>query len=163
MSRSKISLTDLEKVLLRVEKPGRYIGNEYNAVVKDWEDKLSLALVFPDIYEVGMSNLGLKILYHNVNDLDWMVAERSFSPWIDMEEELRENDIPLYSLESYTPLSEFDVVGFSLQYELNYTNVLNAMDLAGIPVKSCDRDKGDPIIIAGGPNTFTPEPLADYI
>ncbi|ACB84121.1 TIGR03960 family B12-binding radical SAM protein [Natranaerobius thermophilus] len=163
MPRKQLSFEDIERILPHIEKPGRYIGNEYNSVVKDWEDKLSLALIFPDVYEVGMSNLGLKILYHHVNKLDWAVAERAFSPWIDMERELRDNEIPLYSLETFTPLSQFDVVGFSLQYELSYSNVLTALDLGDIPVTSIDRGEEDPIVMAGGPNAFSPEPLAEFI
>ncbi len=163
MTTTSITFEELEQILLNVEKPGRYIGNEQNRVVKEWQDKLSLALVFPDIYEIGMSNLGLKILYHNVNKLDWALAERAFTPWVDMEAEMRREGIPLYSLETYTPLKQFDIVGFTLQYELSYTNILNTLDLAGIAVLSSERGEEDPIIIAGGPNAFTPEPLADYI
>ncbi|OWZ83926.1 TIGR03960 family B12-binding radical SAM protein [Natranaerobius trueperi] len=159
----QLTHSDLREILTRVEKPGRYVGNEWNSITKEWGDRFSVALAFPDIYEVGMSNLGLKILYHTINKQDWAVCERVYSPWIDMENELRANDLPLYSLETFTPLNEFDVVGFTLQYELSYTNVLNALDLGKIPVRSSERSEEDPIVIAGGPNAFMPEPLADYI
>ncbi len=160
----QIAREQIQDILRQVEKPGRYTGDEWNVIVKNDDlERMSVALVFPDIYEVGMSNVGLKILYHYINKQDWAAAERVFSPGLDMEEALRARELPLFSLETYTPLKNFDVVGFSLQYELSYTNVLNALDLGGIPVKSEARGQSDPIVIAGGPNAFTPEPLADYI
>jgi radical SAM family uncharacterized protein/radical SAM-linked protein len=146
-----------------VMKPGRYIGNELGATKKDHSGKLKVALAFPDVYEIGMSYLGLAILYHIINQsTDW-VAERVFAPWVDAEEVMRKENIPLFSLESHTPLNEFDVVGFSLTYELNYATVLNMLDLAGIPVYSSERNEEHPLIIAGGPSTMNPEPMADFI
>ncbi|MGB2770641.1 MAG: TIGR03960 family B12-binding radical SAM protein [Candidatus Zixiibacteriota bacterium] len=145
-----------------VMKPGRYIGNELGAVHKDHSGKLSVALAFPDVYEIGMSYLGLAILYHMINKrTDW-VAERVFAPWVDAEEVMRKENLPLFSLETHTPLKEFDVVGFSLTYELNYATVLNMLDLAGIPIYSSQRNEDHPLIIAGGPSTMNPEPMADF-
>jgi radical SAM family uncharacterized protein len=154
----------VNEILLKVSKPVRYIGNEYNAVYKDHKDvDVSFALAFPDVYEIGMSHLGLKILYHVLNDREDVVCERVFAPWVDMEELMRERKIPLFSLESTTPLADFDIVGFTLQYEMSYTNILNMLDLAGIPLKHEERDNTHPLIIAGGPCAFSPEPLADFI
>jgi radical SAM family uncharacterized protein/radical SAM-linked protein len=145
-----------------VMKPGRYVGNELHAVHKDHQGKLKIALAFPDVYEIGMSYHGLAILYHIINrHPDW-VAERVFAPWVDAEENMRKEDIPLFSLESHTPLGEFDVVGFSLAYELNYTNVLNMLDLARTPLWSAERSEQHALIIAGGPCTLNPEPVADF-
>jgi radical SAM family uncharacterized protein/radical SAM-linked protein len=145
-----------------VMKPGRYVGNELGAVHKDHSGKLGVALAFPDVYEIGMSYLGLAILYHMVNKRPDWVAERVFAPWVDAEEVMRKEDISLVSLESHTPLKEFDVVGFSLTYELNYATVLNMLDLAGIPVYAGERNGDHPLIIAGGPSTMNPEPMADF-
>lgn len=154
----------LDNVLKKVEKPARYIGNELNSVKKDLENiNTRFAFAFPDIYDVGMSHLGLHILYNLLNDEKDIYCERVFSPWIDMEEEMRKNNIPLYSLETKTPIKEFDFVGFTLQYEMSYTNILNMLDLADIPLLSRDRGEKDPIIIAGGPCAYNPEPLADII
>ena len=145
-----------------VMKPGRYIGNELGAIQKDHSGRLRVALAFPDVYEIGMSYLGLAILYHMINKrTDW-VAERVFAPWVDAEEVMRKENLPLFSLESHTPLKEFDVVGFSLTYELNYATVLNMLDLAGIPAYSSQRNEHYPLIIAGGPSTMNPEPMADF-
>ncbi|MEC9488134.1 MAG: TIGR03960 family B12-binding radical SAM protein [Halanaerobium sp.] len=156
--------TWLEDILVDVEKPTRYLGNELNAVVKDHVAvDLRVALVFPDLYEIGMSHLGLKILYHFINRREDILAERAYSPWVDMEEKMRQDGIPLFSLETKTPLSEFDIVAFTLQYELSYSNILNALELAGIPLLSSQRDGGHPLIIAGGPNAFNPEPLAGFM
>lgn len=152
------------EVLPRVSKPLRYVGNELNAVKKDWESvKLRTAFAFPDVYEVGMSHLGLRILYHLVNDQADYLMERVFAPWTDLEKELRERKIPLFSLESYRPLREFDCIGFTLQYEMSYTNIINMLDLAGIPLESAERDGDFPLIIAGGPCAYNPEPLACFI
>jgi len=152
-----------EDILMQVIKPARYLGNEWNAVKKDFDSRqLKLCLCFPDAYEVGMSHLGLKILYHLLNEQDGVLCERSFAPWFDMEELMRKEGLALFSLESRHPLSEFDVVGFSLQYEMSYTNVLNMLDLAGIPLKSKDRTQKDPLVIGGGPCVFNPEPVADF-
>ncbi len=143
-------------------KPGRYVGNELGSIRKDHEGKLKVALAFPDVYEIGMSYLGLAILYHIINQREDWVAERAFAPWVDAEEIMRKEGIPLFSLETHTPLNEFDVVGFSLTYELNYANVLNMLDLAGIPVWSSQRGKEYPLIVAGGPSTLNPEPMAEF-
>jgi len=146
-----------------ISRPSRYLGNEFNSVLKDpARTEVAIALAFPDVYEVGMSHLGLKILYNILNDYDWLAAERVFSPWLDLEKELRRRKIPLCSLESDRPLSSFDVVGFSLQYELSYTNVLNMLDLAGLPLLAAERDEKNPLIIAGGPACFNPEPIAEF-
>ncbi len=153
-----------EEILLNVQKPARYIGCELNSVKKNWEKiRTKIALVFPDIYEVGMSHLGLKILYHLLNDKVDVLCERAFSVGVDFEKILREKNIPLYSLESYRPLSDFDILGFSLSYELTYTNVLNILDLAKIPLFSKDREEKFPLIIAGGECSFNPEPLSHFI
>lgn len=154
----------LRKILPLVTRPARYTGGELNAVVKDW-DKVSVTMLFafPDVYEVGMSHLGGRILYHIVNSQPDMLMERTFAPWPDMEDKMREEGIPLYSLESFRPAADFDIIGFSLQYELSYSNVLNMLDLAGIPLLSAQRGEYHPLVIAGGPNTFNPEPMADFI
>jgi radical SAM family uncharacterized protein/radical SAM-linked protein len=152
--------------LSKVEKPSRYVGGEYQEVRKDPAGVAArVCLVFPDVYEIGMSHLGTKILYGVLNRADDIACERAFSPWLDCEAELRARGLPLVTLESATPLAAFDVIGFSLQYELTYTNVLNALDLAGIPLRSADRDSGDagPLIICGGPTATHPEPLAPFI
>ncbi|PIP06625.1 MAG: B12-binding domain-containing radical SAM protein, partial [Syntrophobacterales bacterium CG23_combo_of_CG06-09_8_20_14_all_48_27] len=153
-----------EEILLSVEKPSRYLGQEVNVSRKDRQTcKLSFALTFPDTYEVGMSHLGLQILYAILNSLPSVVAQRCYAPWPDMEQQMRKNNIPLSSLESRTPLSAFDIVGFSLQYELSYTNVLNMLELGGIPLKRKDRREEHPIIIAGGPCAFNPAPMSAFI
>ncbi len=155
---------DVEKILLKVQKPGRYTGGEINSVIKD-KSKVDLrfAFCFPDTYEIGMSHLGMKILYSQFNSYDNIWCERVFAPWIDMEELMRKNNIPLYALESGDPLTEFDFIGFTLQYELSYTNVLNMLSLAGIPLLSKDRNDLHNIVVAGGTCTSNPEPLADFI
>ncbi len=154
----------LDRILLKVQKPGRYVGGELNSIVKDW-DKVAtkVAFVFPDIYDIGVSNVGLKILYDQVNQRDDALAERAYSPWLDMEALMREYEIPLYTLESKRPLACFDLIGFSLPYETLYTNALNVLDLAGIPVRSEARDESHPIIIAGGHSTMNPEPMHAFI
>lgn len=158
----KISLED--RILLNVEKPARYTGGEWNMVIKDPEDvDVRFAFCFPDVYEVGMSHLGMKILYHVLNKRQDTYCERVFAPWVDMEAVMREKGIPLFALETKDAIRDFDMVGFTLQYEMSYTNVLNMLDLAGIPLLSGDRKKGDPFVIAGGPCTCNPEPLADFI
>ena len=155
---------NLERCLLQVEKPGRYVGGEYNSVVKDWDSAdIKVALAFPDIYDLGMSNLGIMNLYNQVNLQENMLAERVFSPWLDMEAIMRRQGIPLYSLESKRPVSEFDLLGISLPYEQLYTNALNLIDLAGLPILSRDRDERYPLVIAGGHACFNPEPMADFI
>jgi radical SAM family uncharacterized protein len=154
----------LERVLLTVQKPGRYTGGELNQIVKNWEDvSTRVALVFPDIYDIGVPNLGLAILYDELNQRADVVAERAYCPWTDMESVMRSKGIPLYSLETKHALSAFDIIGFSLPYESLYSNVLNALDLAGIPVFSRDRTENHPLIIAGGHAAFNPEPMADFL
>jgi len=154
----------LDKVLKRVEKPARYIGLEENSHNKDLNNsKVKFVFAFPDVYEVGMSHLGLHILYNLINDEDDYVCERTFAPWFDMEAHMRENNIELFSLESKEEVKNFDILGFTLQYELSYTNILNMLDLASIPIYSKDRDERYPIVIAGGPCAFNPEPLSDFI
>lgn len=154
----------LDRILLKVQKPGRYVGGELNSVQKDWNAvQTRVAFVFPDIYDIGVSNVGLKILYDQVNQREDALAERVYVPWYDMETLMREHGIPLYTLESKRPLACFDLIGFSLPYETLYTNTLNALDLAGIPVRSIDRDETHPIIIAGGHSTMNPEPMHTFI
>lgn len=153
-----------QNLLPKITKPTRYIGNEWNEIKKDWEEcTVKFAFLFPDVYEVGMSHLGLRILYHVVNNHPRFLMERAFAPWVDMENLMRENDLPLFSLESYKPVRDFDVVGFTLQYEMSYTNIINMLDLGGIPIKTQDRSEDDPLVMAGGPCAFNPEPLADFI
>lgn len=154
----------LDSILPTVEKPARYTGGEWNSIRKPAEEiRTRIALCFPDTYEIGMSHLGLKILYGLLNKFEGWAAERVYAPWPDMEERLRERRIPLLSLESYTPLRDFDVVGFSLQYELTYTNVLTMLDLGGIPLRTRERTLADPLVIAGGPTVYSSEPIADFI
>ena len=154
---------EIEKFLLKVQKPGRYTGGELNSVVKD-KSKVDIryAFCFPDTYEIGMSHLGMKILYSLVNAREDAWCERVFAPWVDMEEVMRENNIPLYALESGDAIKDFDVLGFTMQYELSYTNVLNMLDLAGLPVRSKDRTSLTPIVIAGGACVCNSEPMAEF-
>lgn len=154
----------LEKILPLVQKPARYTGGELNSVIKDKNAvNIRYAFCFPDNYEIGMSHLGMKILYSALNEMEDVWCERVFAPWPDMEEQLRQNGIPLYALESGDPIGEFDFIAFTLQYELCYTNVLNMLDLAGLPVRAADRKELAPIVVAGGPCACNPEPLADFI
>ncbi len=147
-----------------VNKPGRYTGNELNVIKKDWSKcEVKFALIFPDLYEIGMSHVGFEILYHVLNKMNDVVAERVYSPAEDLEERLRNSNLPLFSLETKQPLKNFDILGFTLQYELHYTNVLNILDLGEIPILSRDRKGHTPLVIAGGPCAFNPEPLADFI
>jgi len=144
--------------------PGRYIGGEVNQTVKDSTDvDTRWALIYPDVYEIGMPHQGLRILYHCLNDQKGIWAERCFTPWHDMEAVLRNNEIPLCTLESQTPLRELDVIGFTLQTELNYTNLLTTLDLGGIPVLANERTMDDPLVVAGGAGVLNPEPLADFV
>ncbi len=153
-----------DEILLQVDKPARYTGGEVNMVKKDLSDiDIRFAFCFPDVYEVGMSHLGLQILYYFLNRRNDTYCERAFAPWTDMEQKMRENNIPLYALESQQPLKNFDFVGFTLQYELCYTNVLNMLDLAGIHIYSKDRTEDEPIIICGGSCAYNAEPLADFV
>lgn len=154
----------IDSVLSLVQKPGRYVGGEFNQVLKNWDQiEVKTALVFPDVYEIGLSNLGLQILYEIINNRKDALAERVYSPWLDMEERMRENKLPLFSLESMRPLIDFDIVGISIPYESLYTNVLNILDLAGIPIKNDDRGMDMPLVIAGGNSTFNPEPMHQFI
>lgn len=154
----------LDRILPHVQKPGRYIGGELNSIVKDANTvDVRFAFCFPDTYEVGMSHLGMKILYSLLNSLGYVWCERVFAPWMDMEEALRRENVPLYALESLDPLGKFDIIGFTLQYELSFTNILNMLDMAGIPVL-CEERKGlKNLVVAGGPCACNPEPLADFI
>ena len=154
----------LNDILYEVSKPARYTGGEWNSLVKDWQaTPIRIALAFPDVYEVGMSNLALPILYKILNDQPDVLAERVYAPWVDMETLLRQHNIPLFSLETEHPLTDFDIIGFSLGYELTYTNVLNMLDLAQIPLFSHQRNDSHPLIIAGGSCILNPEPMADFI
>src|SRR4030042_409173 len=157
MTTSKITVDKkrLERVLRTVEKPGRYVGGEWNQIRKDpRKGKSKVALVFPDAYEIGMSYLGQKILYHILNALPGVLAERVFAPWPDFERGLRAAGLPLYSLENRIPLHEFDIVGVSLLYELDYSNILTVLDLGRIPLLCAERERNAPFIIAGGPAAF---------
>ena len=150
-----------DELLLSVEKPSRYTGGEVNMVRKNLENiKARFCMCFPDVYEVGMSHLGLKILYHVINQREDSYCERVFAPWIDMEEVMRRENIPLYALESKDPLKSFDFLGFTLQYEMSYTNILNMLDLSGIPIRASERGEEYPLIACGGPCAYNPEPLA---
>ncbi|MBW8012263.1 MAG: TIGR03960 family B12-binding radical SAM protein [Chloroflexi bacterium] len=154
----------LDSVLFQVQKPGRYTGGELNQVVKDWEMvETKVAFVFPDIYDLGMSNYGLAILYDLVNQRDDALAERAYSPWTDMEAVMREHNIPLFSLESKQPIANFDILAFSLPYETLYTNTLNILDLSRIPIFSRDRTEAHPLVIAGGHAALNPEPMHAFI
>ncbi|MGD8865392.1 MAG: B12-binding domain-containing radical SAM protein, partial [Anaerolineales bacterium] len=155
---------EVEKILPSVRKPGRYTGGELNQTVKNWDSvDVHVALAFPDIYDLGMSNLGLMILYDIINKEESMLAERVFSPWPDMEAALRENGLPLFSLETKHALGAFDILGISLPYESLYTNALNLLDLADIPVMAEHREDHHPLVIAGGHATLNPEPMASFI
>lgn len=156
---------NLSRILKRVEKPARYLGNEVNSVHKDTsnEDLVRYALCFPDIYEVGMSHLGTQILYHVANKREDIFCERVYAPSVDMEELMRKNNIPLFALESREAITNFDMLGFTLQYELSYTNILNMLDLANIPVYAKDRSLDHPFVIVGGPCAYNVEPIADFV
>jgi radical SAM family uncharacterized protein len=154
----------IEKLLGKVQKPARYTGGEYNQVVKSMDKvKIRIALCFPDTYEIGMSNLGIRILYGALNSIDDVWCQRVFTPWPDMETEMRENGVSLYGLESYDSIADFDIIAFSLGYELSYTNMLNMLDMAGVALRSANRTESDPLVIAGGACCFNPEPMADFI
>ncbi|MCX5750629.1 MAG: radical SAM protein [Candidatus Saganbacteria bacterium] len=151
------------EIFLKVMKPGRYIGTELHSVHKDWDKtKLKIALAFPDTYEIGMSNLAIQIIYYILNQKEDILCERVFMPWLDMVKQLEEHRLPLFSLESLKPLCEFDAVAFSLSHELSYTNILKMLELGKIPLLAKDRKENDPLIFAGGPCTFNPEPVADF-
>jgi radical SAM family uncharacterized protein len=151
-----------DDILSKVEKPARYTGGEFNSYIKDKEKiQIRYAFCFPDVYEVGMSHLGMKILYYTLNKREDTYCERVFAPWPDMEKLMREKDIPLYALESKDPLDQFDFLGFTLQYEMSYTNILNMLDMAGLKVRASKRSEEDPIVVFGGPCAYNPEPLYD--
>jgi len=157
-------MIDLDRILHKVQKPARYTGGEWNAVIKDWErTPIRVALSYPDVYEIGMSNMALPILYDLLNAQPDVLAERVFTPWTDMMAEMKAAGIPLFSLESEHPLGKFDVIGFSLGHELTYTNILAMLDLARIPVLAAERSEKHPLIIAGGTCVLNPEPLTDFI
>ena len=152
-----------EEILMQVEKPARYIGNEVNAVMKNPEEvEVRFAMCFPDVYEIGMSHLGIQILYDMLNSFEDVWCERVYSPWVDLDRIMREKHIPLFALESQDPIKEFDFLGITLQYEMCYTNILQVLDLSGIPLLAKDRTGKDPIVIGGGPCTYNPEPIADF-
>ena len=154
----------IERILPTVTKPGRYVGGELNQIVKSWDEiQTHFVLVFPDIYDLGQSNLGLALLYDILNQRSDIAAERSFSPWTDMEAAMRQADIPLFSLESKKPLSEFDIIGVSLPYETVYTNFLNVLDLSRVPLFGKDRREHHPLVIAGGQAVYNPEPVAPFV
>ncbi|MGN0993630.1 MAG: TIGR03960 family B12-binding radical SAM protein [Butyricicoccus sp.] len=154
----------LEQILPRVQKPARYVGGEWGSIQKNKEEvDLRIAFCFPDTYEVGMSHLGSRILYGLLNDQEGIWCERVFAPWIDMEREMRDAGIPLYVLESGDPLCDFDIIGFTLQYELSFTNILNMLDLGGVPVRSREREGLKNLVVAGGPCAYNPEPLCDFV
>ena len=153
-----------DDILCKVEKPSRYVGGELNQVIKNPEDvNIRFAFCFPDVYEVGMSHLGTRILYHTINERKDTYCERVFAPWPDMEALMRENDIKLFTLETKTPLDKFDMLGFTLQYEMSYTNILNMLDMSGITIRASERGEDEPIIMAGGPCAYNPEPLYDIV
>src|SRR5262245_40298924 len=155
---------EYERLLPQVEKPGRYLGNERAAVRKDLSAvAVRFALAFPEVYEIAQSHLGLQILYDILNRRPDVVAERCYAPWVDLEALLRAHELPLVSLESHLALRDFHIVGFSLQYELTYANLLTMLELGGIPLRAADRGADDPVVIAGGPCAFNPEPLAPFL
>jgi len=157
-------MTEIEGLLRNVTKPARYAGGEWNSVVKEWESaEVRIALSYPDAYEIGMSNLGLAIIYDVLNSQEGVLAERVFAPWVDMEAAMRGSGVPLFTLESRHAVRDFDVLGFSLGYELTYTNVINMLSLAGIPLQARDRDESLPLVIAGGTCSLNPEPIADLV
>ncbi len=154
---------NISSILKAVQKPGRYSGGEYGQIIKDKSRiKARFAFCFPDTYEIGMSNLGMRILYGVLNEEEDVWCERVFNPWIDMQQQMREHSIPLCACESGDSLGEFDMLGFTLQYEMSYTNVLNMLDLAGLPLRACERSEDMPIVIGGGPCAYNPEPIADF-
>ena len=157
----KLALND--DILMKIEKPARYIGNEVNAVVKDRDSiDVRFCMCFPDVYEIGMSHLGIQILYGMLNSWDDVWCERVYSPWVDLDEIMRKENIPLFALESQDPIKDFDFLGITIQYEMCYTNILQILDLSGMALKACERKEEDPIVIGGGPCTYNPEPLAEF-
>ena len=158
---TKLALSD--EILMAVDKPSRYIGHEYNMVEKDLDTvDIRFAMCFPDVYEIGMSYLGIQILYDMFNRREDTYCERVYSPWPDLDKIMREQRIPLFSMETQSPIRDFDFLGITIQYEMCYTNILQVIDLSGIPLLSKDRTEEDPIVIGGGPCTYNPEPIADF-
>ncbi|MGN1145403.1 MAG: TIGR03960 family B12-binding radical SAM protein, partial [Acetatifactor sp.] len=158
---NQLALSD--DILMKIEKPARYIGNEFNAVVKDKSKvKVRFAMCFPDVYEIGMSHLGIQILYDMFNSMEDVWCERVYSPWLDLDKIMREQKIPLFALESQEPIKDFDFLGITIQYEMCYTNILQVLDLAQIPLLSTERGEDCPIVIGGGPCSYNPEPIADF-
>ena len=158
----KLALSD--EILMQVEKPARYIGNEVNAVNKAKDPKVDVrfAMCFPDVYEIGMSHLGIQILYDMLNQWEDIWCERVYSPWVDLDKIMREKKIPLFALESQEPVKDFDFLGITIQYEMCYTNILQVLDLAQIPLRAAHRTWEHPIVIGGGPCVYNPEPIADF-
>ena len=157
----KLALDD--EILLNIEKPARYIGGEVNAVMKDPSKvDIRFAMCFPDVYEIGMSHLGIQILYDMFNQREDVWCERVYSPWTDLDKVMREKKIPLFALESQDPVREFEFLGITIQFEMCYTNILQILDLSGIPLHAEERTEKDPIVIGGGPCTYNPEPLAEF-
>lgn len=157
----KLALHD--DILLKIEKPARYIGGEINSVMKD-PDKVDIrfAMCFPDVYEIGMSHLGIQILYDLFNRREDIWSERVYSPWLDLDQVMRKEKIPLFALESQDPIRDFDFLGITIQYEMCYTNILQILDLSGIPLRASERGEDVPIVIGGGPCAYNPEPLAPF-
>ena len=157
----KLALSD--EILLKVDKPARYIGNEVNSVNKNKDEiKTRVAMCFPDVYEIGMSHLGIQILYGMLNSYDDIWCERVYSPWTDLDGIMREQKIPLFALESQEPVRSFDFLGITIQYEMCYTNILQILDLSGIAFQAADRAEDEPIVMGGGPCVYNPEPIADF-
>ncbi len=157
----KLALPD--EILLSIEKPARYTGNEINMVKKDPRSvQVRFCMCFPDVYEIGMSHLGIQILYDMFNRWDDTYCERVYSPWPDLDQIMRERNIPLFALESQEPIRDFDFLGITLQYEMCYTNILQILELSGIPLYASERTAEDPFVICGGPCTYNPEPVADF-
>ena len=157
----KLALDD--EILMKIEKPARYIGGEVNSVMKDKENiDVRFAMCFPDVYEIGMSHLGIQILYDMFNRREDVWCERVYSPWTDLDKIMREEQIPLFALESQEPVKNFDFLGITIQFEMCYTNILQVLELSQIPLYSTERTEEDPIVIGGGPCAYNPEPLADF-
>lgn len=159
---AKLALSD--EILMEIEKPARYIGNEVNMVKKNPESvDIRFCMCFPDVYEIGMSHLGIQILYDMINKREDAYCERVYSPWPDLDKIMREREILLFSLETQTPIKEFDFLGITLQYEMCYTNILQVLELSGIPIWAKDRTLEDPFVFGGGPCVYNPEPIADFL
>ena len=157
------SLALSDEILMKIDKPARYIGHELNSVVKDPRQvAVRFAMCFPDVYEIGMSHLGIQILYDMFNRREDVYCERVYSPWPDLHKIMKEENIPLFGLESQEPLKDFDFIGITIQYEMCYTNILQILDLSQIPLLTKDRERDMPFVIGGGPCTYNPEPLADF-